>query len=274
VRAIPPDTCTAMNPTDRNVPEDEIDRLRQALNAETERRLRVEKQLERANADFEEFVSIAAHHLRESLRDVAANSQLMAEMNAARLDSDADLWLGRVQEGVARMQSLLTDIVEYAGIETGNRQPSRTDMEAVLLLSMDQQAKEGSATITHDPLPAVMGDAEILTRVLKHLIGNAVKYCGTAHPRVHISARRENLDWVFSVQDNGSGIDPAFRERIFGVFKRLHGKECPGTGLGLAICKKAIEWHGGRIWVESTPGKGSTFYFTLPSADPDLKRET
>ena len=111
------------------------------------------------------------------------------------------------------------------------------------------------------------GDFEILTKVLRHLIRNAIEYCGTPPPRVHISSRRVDLDWVFSVEDNGPGIDPAFQDRIFGVFKRLHGKEHPGNGLGLAFCKKAIEWHGGRMWVESTPGAGSTFYFTLPAAE-------
>jgi light-regulated signal transduction histidine kinase (bacteriophytochrome) len=257
-----------MDISDRNLPEDEIEHLRQALEAETERCLQVQKQLEQANVDFEEFVSIAAHHLRESLRNVAANSQLMAETYAGRLDSDADVFLSHIRDGIARMQSLLTDMVEY-GVDTGDRQAARTDMEAVLLLSMDEQLKE-SAIVSHDPLPVVMGDSEILTKVLKHLIRNAVEYCGTAHPRVHISSRRDNLAWIFCVQDNGPGIDPAFHDRVFGVFKRLHGKEYAGTGLGLAFCKKAIEWHGGRIWVESTLGKGSTFYFTLPPADPDF----
>ena len=266
----PRGTGTEMDRSDRNLPEDQIEGLRQALDAETERCLQLQKQLKQANANFEEFVSIAVHHLRESLRDVTANSQLMAETNVGRPDSDADRCLGHIQEGVARMQSLLTDMVEYAVTDAGNRRPSRTDMEAVLLLSIDKQLNDGSAAVTHDPLPAVMGDAEILTKVLKHLIGNAVKYCGTPHPRVHISSKRENQEWVFSVRDNGPGIDPAFHKRIFGVFKRLHGKEWPGTGLGLAFCQKAIERRGGRIWVESTPGQGSTFYFTLPPADPDL----
>jgi signal transduction histidine kinase len=106
-----------------------------------------------------------------------------------------------------------------------------------------------------------------MTKVLRHLIRNAIEFCGTPSPRVLISSRREHHDWLFSVQDNGPGIDPAFQGRIFGVFKRLHGKEHPGNGLGLAFCKKAIEWHGGRIWMESTPGAGSTFYFTLPPAE-------
>jgi signal transduction histidine kinase len=116
-------------------------------------------------------------------------------------------------------------------------------------------------------LPQVFGDFELLTKVLYHLTRNAIQYCGTPSPRVHISSRREGLHWVFSVKDNGPGIDPAFHDRIFGVFKRLQGKEHPGSGLGLAFCKKAIEWHGGRIWTESTPGEGATFYFTLPPAD-------
>jgi chemotaxis family two-component system sensor kinase Cph1 len=143
-------------------------------------------------------------------------------------------------------------------------------MEAALcqtLLSADKQIKDRSAIVTSDPLPAVMGDFETLTKVLHHLIRNAIEYCGAPSPRVHISARRDDLEWVFSVQDNGPGIDSAFQGRIFGVFKRLHGKEHPGNGLGLAFCKKAIEWQGGRMWMESAPGAGSTFYFTLPPAD-------
>ena len=259
-----------MDDSGRNRTEGETERLRDALDAETRRRIELQKRLERSSADFEEFVSLASHNLRESLRDVASFSQLMAETYAGRLDSDADLFLSRIQDGIARMQSLLTGVVDYWATDSGGRQPSRTDMEAVLrqaLLCTDKQMKEMSAIITHDPLPAVMGDFEILTKVLQHLIGNAVKFRGTPPPRVHVACKREDREWVFSVEDNGPGIDPAFRDRIFGVFKRLHGKEYPGSGLGLAFCKQAIEWHGGRIWMESTPGEGSTFYFTLPAAD-------
>jgi len=249
--------------------EDEIRRLSKALEAETERRIEVQRQLDRANAEFEEFVSMAAHNLRESLRDVASFSQLMAETYAGRLDSDAGVFLDRIQEGAARMQSLLTDVVDYWATGTGGRQSSRTDMEAVLcqaVLSTERQIAERSAIVTHDPLPAVTGDFELLTKVLRHLIRNAIEYCEDAAPRVHISSRREDLEWVFSVADNGPGIEPAFQGRVFAVFKRLHGKQHPGNGLGLAFCKKAIEWHGGRTWIESPPGAGSTFYFTLHSA--------
>jgi light-regulated signal transduction histidine kinase (bacteriophytochrome) len=259
-----------MDHSDQNRTEDEIERLRKALDAETLRCLEVQRQLDRASGEFEEFVSIAAHNLRESLREVASFSQLMAETYAGRLDSDAGVFLTHIQEGAARMQSLLADMVDYWSTGAGDRQPSRTDMEAVLrqaFLPTDNQITERSAVVTHDPLPPVCGDFEILTKVLQHLIRNAVEYCGKPSPRVHISSKRVDLDWVFSVQDNGPGIDPAFRSRIFGVFQRLHGKELPGNGLGLAFCKKAIEWHGGRMWMESTPGAGSIFYFTLPPAE-------
>jgi light-regulated signal transduction histidine kinase (bacteriophytochrome) len=249
--------------------EEEIQRLSKALDAETERRIEIQKQLDRAGAEFEEFVSMAAHNLRESLRDVAAFSQLMAETYAGRLDSDAVVFLDRIQEGAARMQSLLSDVVGYWATGAGGLQSSRTDMEAVLcqaVLSTERKIAERKAIVTHDPLPAVTGNFELLTKVLHHLIQNAIEYCEDSAPRVHISCRQEDLEWVFSVADNGPGIDPVFQGRVFGVFKRLHGKEHPGNGLGLSFCKKAIEWHGGRMWIESTPGAGSTFYFSLHSA--------
>jgi light-regulated signal transduction histidine kinase (bacteriophytochrome) len=259
-----------MEDSNPNGTKHEIERLRKELDAETGRCLEVQRQLDRASADFEEFVSRAAHNLRESLREVVSFSQLMAETYAGRLDSDAGVLLGRIQDGAARMQSLLSDVVDYWATDAGNRQPSRTDMEAVLgqaLLSTDKQITERSAIVTHDPLPVVMGDFEILTKVLHHLIRNAIEYCDAPSPRVHISCRQVGLDWALSVEDNGPGIDPALKGRMFGVFRRLHGKEHPGNGLGLAFCKKAIEWLGGRMSMESTPGAGSKFQFTLPAAD-------
>ena len=232
--------------------------------------LEIERTRTALEAEFEEFVSLAAHNLRESLREVASFSQLMAETYAGRLDSDAGVFLERIQEGAARMQSLLADVVDYWAAGTQDRQASPTDMEAVLsqaLLSTDRQITERSAIVTHDPLPRVCGDFETLTKVMHHLIRNAIEYCDTPSPRVHISCGRVDSDWGLSVADSGPGIDPAFHGRVFGVFKRLHGKEHPGNGLGLAFCQKAIQWHGGRMWLESTPGAGSTFYFTLPPAD-------
>jgi light-regulated signal transduction histidine kinase (bacteriophytochrome) len=241
--------------------QEEIERLRQALDAETRACLELRRQLDRAGAEFEQFVSMAAHNLRESLRDIASYSQLLAETS----DGAAGEGLARIQEGASRAQSLLGDVVDYWANGPGDRPCSRTDMEAVLrqaLLSADKQIAERSAIVTHDPLPAVIGDFEILVKVMHHLIRNAIEYCVSPSPRVHISCKPEDLECVFSVQDNGPGIDPAFQGRLFDPFKRLHGKEYPGSGLGLAFCKKAIEWQGGRMWMESTPGTGSTFHFT------------
>jgi len=229
-----------------------------------------DQRLDRLNADFEEFVSRAAHNLRESLRDVASYSQLMAETYDGRLDSDAHVFLDRIREGAARMESLLADMVDYWATGTADRHTSRTDMEAVLsqaLLCADKQIVERAAIVTHDPLPAVTGNFDILAKVLHHLIRNGIEYCATPPPSVHVSSRRQDAEWVFSVRDNGPGIAPALQGRVFGVFRRLHGKEHPGSGLGLAFCKKAVEWHGGRMWMESALGAGSTFYFTLPAAD-------
>jgi light-regulated signal transduction histidine kinase (bacteriophytochrome) len=247
-----------MGNSEQNRTEVEIERIRTALEAE-----------------FEEFVSMAAHDLREPLRDVASFSQLMAETYAGRLDSDASVFLERIQQGAARMQSLLADVVDYWAAGAVDRQASPTDMEAVLrqaLLSTDKQITERSASVTHDPLPAVTGDFETLAKVLRHLIRNAIEYCVAVSPRVHISSRPVDSDWEFSIADNGPGIEPAFQDRVFGVFKRLHGREHPGNGLGLAFCKKAVEGHGGRMWLKSTPGAGSTFYFTLRAAIADNLR--
>ncbi len=230
----------------------------------------VHNQMDRANADFEEFVSRMAHNLREPLREIASYSQLMSETSAGSLDSGAGAYLASIREAAARTQSLLADVVDYWAVGGRDRPTSSTDMEPALiqaLLCAERQITERNAVVTHAPLPRVTGDFGLLTKVLHHLIKNAIEYCNEPSPRVHIASRRVDLDWVFSVQDNGPGIEPAFQGRVFEVFRRLHGNEYPGNGLGLAFCAKVIEWHGGRIWVKSTLGAGSTFYFTLPAAD-------
>jgi signal transduction histidine kinase len=243
--------------------EDEIERLRTALAAETGRRRELQIRLDQARSGFEDFVSVAAHDLREPLRDISAFSQLLAEANAGRSESDPDAaaFLERIRQGAERMQALLTDVVDYWSIGAGAPQGGATSMEAVL----DHALRVGkmAAVVTHDPLPLVCGDFDILAKVLHHLLRNAVEYCGRPDPCIHISSKSRELECVISVQDNGPGIDPAFHHRIFEPFKRLHGKEFPGNGLGLAFCRKAIEWQGGRIWVESA-GAGATFCFTLP----------
>ncbi len=258
-----------MDNAETNLAEVDTAALRHALDAETHLRLDLERRLTRTNAEFEEFISMAAHNLREPLRDVAAFSQLLAEAYAGRLDSDADVFLDRIQQGAASIQSVLAAVVDYWAVGTGGREPSPTDMEAVLcqaLLSADKQIAARNAVVTHDPLPPAMADFEVSTKVLHHLIQNAIAYGDAASPRVHISSRLVEPGCEFSVRDNGLGIAPAFQARIFSAFKRLHGREYPGNGLGLAFCKKAVEGLGGRMAVESTLGSGSTFYFTLPTA--------
>ncbi len=255
-----------MTTQEQDPTQQDVDSLRAALQAEAGRCQELQRQLDRASSDFEEFVSTAAHNMREPLRDITSFSQLIAATYAGHLDDDADTSLARIQAGAARLESVLADVVDYWTVATRDRQSSPTDMEAVLrqaLLSTNAWITERNAIITHDPLPAAMGNFDILTKVLHHLIRNAIEYCAQPVPRIHISARPPDPDCVFSVADNGPGIEPAFQSRVFGAFKRLHGREFPGNGLGLAYCSKAIERLGGRIWVESAPGEGSTFLFTL-----------
>ena len=251
----------------------ELERLRQALDLETGRRLELERQLVRLNGEFEEFISRAAHDVREPLRDIAAFSQLLAEScaesGAAGLEANTAEYLAHIRQGAARIESLTSAVVEY-WTPTGDYPLGRADMEAVLhhaLLVENRKLLACGATVTQDPLPPVKGNFELLTKVLRHLLRNAIEYAGPATPTIHISCQRPEPSWVFSVADNGPGIDPSFHERIFGTFKRLHGRERPGNGLGLAFCRKAIAWHGGRIWVDSQAGAGSTFYFTLHPVD-------
>jgi len=248
--------------------QEEINGLRSALECETQRCLDVQRRLDRGNSEFEEFVSAAVHNLREPLRDVAAFSQLIAEMPVGSPDTEAAVaYLARVQAGSEAMSLLLADIVDYAAAG-GSREFSRIEMEAVFrqaMLSADRQIAARSAIVTHDRLPAVLGHFQTLAKVVHHLIRNAIEYCDTPAPMIHVGCRTVKLECIFSVADNGPGIDPAFQSRLFGAFKRLHGREYPGSGLGLAFCRKAIESHDGRIWMTSTPGMGSTFYFALPA---------
>jgi light-regulated signal transduction histidine kinase (bacteriophytochrome) len=236
--------------------EDEVEHLR--------------RELERTNAEFEEFVSMAAHNMRESLRDVSANSQLLVESYAGLLDFDASVLLERIQDGTTRMQTLLTDVVDYWTPSPVAPQFSSIDMESVLdgaLLGLEKQINKRGATVTRDPLPPVRGNFEMMSKVLKHMIRNGIEFCDAPSPHVHISCRQEAPEWTFSVKDNGPGIASEFQCRLFGAFRRLHGKEHPGNGLGLAFCKKTIERFGGRMWLESAPGVGSTFYFTAAPVD-------
>jgi light-regulated signal transduction histidine kinase (bacteriophytochrome) len=248
----------------------EIDSLRRALEAETERCLELQRRLDRANQSFADFVCSAAHDMREYLRQVDSFSQLIAESYNGDLESDTGVYLRHLRQGVTDLQSLFGGMVDYWSMGVGSPQRSPIDMEGLVnhaLLHSEQQISDRNALVTHDSLPVVMGDFQVLTKVLHHLIRNGIEYSGAAVPRVHISSNKKGTEWVFSVTDNGPGIDPEFQDRLFHVFKRLHGKEYPGNGLGLAFCKKSIEWMGGRVWLETTPGAGSTFCFSVAAAE-------
>ncbi len=226
------------------------------------------QELARSNADLEQFAYVASHDLQEPLRAVSSYTQLLARRYQDRLDGDAQRFIERTTAAVARMQALIRDLLAYSRVGTRGEVFGPTDCEAVLrdaLENLHAAMSETNATITHDRLPVLPADARQLRQLLQNLIGNAIKFRGPSAPMVHVAARRIDGVWQFSVRDNGIGIEREYAERIFVIFQRLHSRRTyPGTGVGLAICKKIVERHGGRIWVESEVGEGTTIYFELP----------
>lgn len=200
---------------------------------------------------------------------VASYNQLLARRYKGKLGKDADEFIGFTVEGVTRMQRLINDLLAYSRVGTRGSEHLEVDMTAVLAATrsnLEQAIIESHAEITHDPLPHVLGDEGQLTQLLQNLLGNAIKFRKDDEPpKIHISATQDAAGWRFTVRDHGIGIDPQYFERIFVIFQRLNPREkYPGTGIGLAICKKIVERHGGRIWVESSPGGGSEISFTIP----------
>ncbi len=228
--------------------------------------------LKRSNAELEQFAYVASHDLQEPLRMVASYTQLLAKRYKGKLDTDADEFIGYAVDGANRMQRLIQDLLAYSRVTTQGHGFELVDCNALLeevLGSLRLAVDESRTVVTHDVQVTVMADRVQLGQVFQNLIGNAIKFRGQEPLWVHICVERRNDEWIFSVRDNGIGIDPQYAERIFVVFQRLHDRaEYPGTGIGLAICKKIVERHGGRIWVKSQLGKGATFYFTLPVLSP------
>ena len=229
------------------------------------------RELERSNTELEQFAYIASHDLQEPLRMVSAFMRLLKDENAARLGKAANEYIDFAMDGASRMQSLIRDLLRYSRIGTAGRELEPVDAAEAMdaaLLNLVTAKTSSAAEITCDPLPTVMADPNQLVQLLQNLIGNALKFTGEDQPLVHVGAEAEGDGWRFSVRDNGIGIKPDEVDEVFGLFHRAHGRgEYAGTGIGLAICAKTVERHGGRIWVESEPGVGSTFFFTLRGVD-------
>jgi PAS domain S-box-containing protein len=224
--------------------------------------------LARSNAELEQFAYVASHDLQEPLRMVSSYTQLLLRRYSKLFDDDAREFMSYIVDGAARMKQLIEDLLAYSRVGTRGRDPEPTEAEGALeqaLANLRAAIESSGAAVTHDPLPTVRADASQLTQLFQNLVGNALKFRGAEAPRIHVGAAEKDAEVVLSVRDNGIGIDPQYFERIFVIFQRLHSKaEYEGTGIGLAICKKIVDRHGGRIWVESQPGRGSTFYCTLP----------
>ena len=227
------------------------------------------KALEARNEELEQFAYVASHDLQEPLRIVISYVQLLARQYEGQLDEDADIFIHYAIDAAMRMRNLISDLLSYSRLDKRGKSFSETDLNKVLehvLIDLSLTIEENEAIVTHDSFPIVIADAIQMSQVLLNLISNAIKFQGEENPRIHLSASRQNDHWLFSVQDNGIGIEPQYAERIFAIFQRLHTmEEYPGTGIGLAICKKIIERHNGQIWLESTPGQETTFFFTLPA---------
>ncbi len=233
------------------------------------------EELQRSNAELQQFAYVASHDLQEPLRTITSFAQLLDKRYQDRLDQNAREYIEFVVTGANRMQEMINDLLAYSRVGSRGKAFNRTDCERALGIvhaNLRVAIQESAAILAHDPLPTVMADEGQLILLFQNLISNAIKYRGSSSPLIHVSAKRvtegEQAEWLFAVQDNGIGIEPQYYERIFAIFQRLHTRaEYPGTGIGLAICKRIVERHGGKIWVASKLGQGSTFYFTLPVAE-------
>ena len=239
-----------------------------------ERRLAEEKlqqamnDLSRSNRELEQFAYVVSHDLKEPLRMVTSYLQLLERRYKGKLDKDAKEFIDFAKDGGKRMETLIEDLLSYSRLDTFSKRFEQVDCNAIvdgILDVLGIAIEKNRAEVTRDPLPGVIADKTQLGQVFQNLISNALKFRSKKPPAIHVGAPRVEGEWLFRISDNGIGIDPKDAERVFVIFQRLHSRdEYPGTGVGLAICKKIVEYHGGKIWIESEPGKGSTFCFTIP----------
>ena len=260
--------AAARDITEKKATETELEKYRLHLEDLVKQRT---EELARSNKDLEQFAYVASHDLQEPLRAVSGFVSLLERQLQDSLNAKTKEYMNFTVDGVTRMQSLINGLLEYSRIDTRGKPPERTDSSKPLadaVLSLQASIKESGAKITHDNLPTVNIDPVQLSQLFQNLISNAIKFRSDFRPEIHISAKRLDNAWRFAVRDNGIGIEPQYAERIFMIFQRLHTrKKYPGTGIGLSLCKKIVERHGGKIWVESEQGRGSTFYFTVPDIE-------
>ncbi len=261
--------CNIRDITERRRAEEALEkRTRELMNSQEALKQKAQE-LSRSNADLEQFAYVASHDLQEPLRTMTSFAQLLRRRYQGKLDANADDFIHFIVDGATRMQGLITDLLAYSRVGSRGKETVSTDCAAVFdqaVANLQTAIVESGAVVTHDSLPTVPCDGAQLIQVFQNLVGNSIKFRDSHSPRVHVAAEPRPSEWVFSVKDNGIGIDPEYAQRIFEVFQRLHTRtEYPGSGIGLAIAKKIVERHGGRIWVESQPHQGATFFFTLPA---------
>jgi light-regulated signal transduction histidine kinase (bacteriophytochrome) len=241
----------------------------------TERQM-AEEALRRSNAELQQFAYVASHDLQEPLRMVTAYAGLLKKRHGEELSGETKEYMHYIIEGAERMRQLVNDLLQYSRVDTPSKPFGLVDMNVAVanaLKTMRVAVEESGAEVTSDPLPTIWGDETQMTQVLTNLLSNAIKFHRDDEPKVHISSKNKSNEWLFSIQDNGIGIDLKYSDKMFQMFQRLHTQEeYPGTGIGLAISKKIVERHGGRIWFDSDGKNGSTFFFTIPVRNSE-KRE-
>jgi light-regulated signal transduction histidine kinase (bacteriophytochrome) len=248
----------------------EMDNLQLELRVEerTKQLANANRVLERSNMELQQFAYVASHDLQSPLRSISGFVQLLKMEYESKLDEQAVDWIRRTIQATEQMQDLIRGVLAYSRVDSRSRPFMPTpflDVFDDVVALLEPSIHDAGGKVTRGDLPVVIGDRSQFIQLMQNLIGNGLKYHGDKSPHVHVSAERNGSEWIFSVQDNGIGIAPKYYERVFEIFKRLHDqKEYPGTGIGLAVCRRVVNRHGGRIWVESEAGHGSVFHFTLP----------